>query len=282
MHNIYNIENTKYLNFEKDYLNPDIYPNFQNNYIKFKKEILEDSKNSMNKTYYKFGDGDYLLFKNEKFGTTKPGVRDIKRSIKSLNIEEIKKYGNLHDKYFCEIINFKMIEEVLNREVDYPAEYLYASIANKWFLESFKKITIIGSETKLDLIDQLMKFPEYKEYLGIDKFHELIPIPQKGALTNSKKIFKSIKKQVENSNPDIFLLGIGLSQNTLMYYLKEVASAPLVSVGSGIDAIAGVIDIYRPYYGDWVNYRIKNSSIYDKIKDPVLYSTVDGPNVKYL
>ena len=24
------------------------------------------------------------------------------------------------------------------------------------------------------------------------------------------------------------------------------------------------------------------SSIYDKIKDPVLYSTVDGPNVKYL
>ena len=87
---------------------------------------------------------------------------------------------------------------------------------------------------------------------------------------------------MENSNPDIFLLGIGLSQNTLMYYLKEVASAPLVSVGSGIDAIAGVIDIYRPYYGDWVNYRIKNASIYDKIKDPVLYSTVDGPNVKYL
>ena len=100
MHNIYNIENTTYLNSEKDYLNPDIYPNFQKDYLNFKKEILEDSKNSLNKTYYKFGDGDYLLFKNEKFGTTKPGVRDIKKSIKSLNIEEIKKYGNLHDKYF--------------------------------------------------------------------------------------------------------------------------------------------------------------------------------------
>ena len=282
MHPNYHINDTFYENPPDDYKNKDLYDNFLEKYEEFKNQIVQNHLNGIPLTYYKFGDGDYLLFKNEKFGTTKPGVRDIKRSIKSLNIEEIKKYGNLHDKYFCEIINFKMIEEVLNRVVDYPAEYLYASIANKWFLESFKKITIIGSETKLNLIDQLMKFPEYKEYLGIDKFHELIPIPQKGALTNSKKIFKSIKKQVENSNPDIFLLGIGLSQNTLMYYLKEVASAPLVSVGSGIDAIAGVIDIYRPYYGDWVNYRIKNSSIYDKIKDPVLYSTVDGPNVKYL
>ena len=76
-----------------------------------------------------------------------------------LNIEEIKRYGNLHDKYFCEIINFRMIKEVLNRDIDYPAEYLYASIANKWFFQSFNKITLIGSETKLSLIDQLMKFP---------------------------------------------------------------------------------------------------------------------------
>ena len=71
-------------------------------------------------------------------------------------------------------------------------------------------------------------------------------------------------------------------QNTLLHSLKEVSSAPLVSVGSGIDAIAGVIDIYRPYYGSWVNYRLNNSKIYKKIKDPVLYTTSKGINVKNL
>ena len=162
------------------------------------------------------------------------------------------------------------------------AEYLYGSIANKWFFENFKKITIIGSETKLELIEELIKHQEYKDYLGIESFYDLIPIPQTGALSNSDKIYQKIKNKVKKSNPDIFLLGIGLAQNTLLHSLKEVSSAPLVSVGSGIDAIAGVIDIYRPYYGSWVNYRLNNSKIYKKIKDPVLYTTSKGINVKNL
>ena len=53
-----------------------------------------------------------------------------------------------------------------------------------------------------------------------------------------------------------------------------------MSIGSGVDAIAGVIDIYRPYFGDWKNYRIKNLSLYEKIIDPVLNITSTGPNVK--
>jgi len=282
MHDIYKISNTQYLESEKEYLDPTLYPAFQEDYLKFKDELINDAASKKNSTYYKFGDGDYLLFKNEKFGTTKPGVRDIKRSLKPLNIEEINMYAHKHDKYFCEIINFSMMKEVLTKPLDYPAEFLYGSIANKWFFSSFKKITIIGSETKLNLISELMKYQEYREYLGIEKFHDLIPIPQTGALSNSKKIYKKIKNKVEQSNPDIFLLGIGLAQNTLMHDLKQSSKSPLISVGSGIDAIAGVIDIHRPYYGAWKNYRINNSSLYERIRDPVLYTTSSGSTVKFL
>ncbi len=282
MHSIYEIENTEYLEPEEEYFDPSIYPNFQEDYLKFKESLIKESESKINNTYYKFGDGDYLLFKKEKHGTTKPGVRDLKRTIKPLNIQEINQYAHTHDKYFCEIINFNMMKEVLNKPLDFPAEYLYGSVANKWFFSTFKKITLIGSETKLDLINELMKHEEYREYLGVDSFYDLIPIPQKGALSNSDKIYKKIKNQVEKSKPDIFLLGIGLAQNTLLKSLKESSNSPLISVGSGIDAIAGVIDIYRPYYGSWKNFRLKNSKIYKKIKDPVLYSTTTGPNVKYL
>ena len=282
MNNIYKIQNTTYLDPEKDYFNPDLYPNFQEDYFKFKEVLIQDSQSEKNSTYYKFGDGDYLLFKNQKHGTTKPGVRDIKKSFRPLDIDMVKKYAHMHDKYFCEIINFELMNEVLNKNIDFPAEYLYGSVANKWFFSGFKKITIIGSEIKLELIYELMKYQEYREYLGIEKFHDLIAIPQTGALTNSDKIYKKIKNNVEKSNPNLFLLGIGLAQNTLLNSLKKSVKAPLVSVGSGVDAIAGVIDIYRPYYGSWTNYRLKNSNIYKKIKDPVLYTTSKGTNVKEL
>ena len=266
MHTIYKINGTNYLDPEKEYSDPDIYPLFQENYTKFKKILADESKLKINNTYYKFGDGDYLLFKDKKHGTTKPGVRDIKRSIKALDIDKVKISALKHDKYFCEIINSHMMDEVLKKPLDFPAEYLYASVANKWFFNNFKKISIIGSEVKLELIHELMKNKEYKNYIG--------------ALSNSKKIFSSIKNYVKSSNPDVFLAGIGLAQNTLLKQLKEVSNVPIISIGSGVDAIAGVIDIYRPYYGGWTNYRIKNSKLYKKIKDPVLYTTSSGKNVK--
>jgi len=279
MHTIYNIPGTTYLEPNKEYSDETIYPNFQENYILFKEILKREANQKINNTYYKFGDGDYLLFKNEKFGSTKPGVRDIKRSIKSLNIKEIQNAAHNHDKYFCEIINFFMFNEVLNVKLDFPAEYLYASVANKWFFKNFKKITLIGSETKLELISELMKFRQYREYLGVDNFHDLISIPQTGALSNSKKIYKKIKGSVQKSDPDIFLAGIGLSQNNLLLDIKKEINSPIVSIGSGIDAIAGVIDIYRPYFGSWINFRLKSSNIYKKIKDPVLFSTSKGSNV---
>ena len=89
MHTIYKIENTHYLEPETEYSNADIYPLFQENYLEFKKTLTTESRSKINNTYYKFGDGDYLLFKNQKHGTTKPGVRDIKKALDQLIYQQL-------------------------------------------------------------------------------------------------------------------------------------------------------------------------------------------------
>ena len=101
----------------------------------------------------------------------------------------------MHDKYFCEIINFKLMNEVLDKNIDFPAEYFICKRCKQMVFSNFNKVTIIGSETKLNLIYELMQHSEYREYLGVESFYDLIPIPQTGALTNSEKIYKKIKSK---------------------------------------------------------------------------------------
>ena len=166
MHTIYKIENTHYLEPETEYSNADIYPLFQENYLEFKKTLTTESRSKINNTYYKFGDGDYLLFKNQKHGTTKPGVRDIKKSFRPIDIPTIRKSAHMHDKYFCEIINFKLMNKLLDKNIDFPAEYLCKRCKQIVF-SNFNKVTIIGSETKLNLIYELM---QHSEGIGVEVF----------------------------------------------------------------------------------------------------------------
>ena len=41
-----------------------------------------------------------------------------------------------------------------------------------------------------------------------------------------------------------------------------------LDIGSGIDAIAGVVD-KKPYLGNWANYRIKDNFDYSTITFPI-------------
>ena len=145
------------------------------------------------------------------------------------------------------------------------------------------KIGLIGSAQKLQIIKKLIKFEEYKNYLGIDNFEEYIEIPQVYALSKSDQVYNKIKKNIEKSRSEIFLLGIGHVQNTILYKLKESTSVPLLCVGVGIDAISGLIDIRRPYFGNWKNYQLKDASrLYSKVLDPVMKTTNDPNVIRYL
>ena len=287
MHQTYLINNTKYLNPSKHYMSPIYYPDFQEKFEEFKEKLLFESKNKLNTTYYKFGDGDYYLISKKTVGTSKPGLRDLKKNVdlKKNNkfFSEIISGSQECDNYLCEIKFFDLFQAVMNeKKIDYPAEYTYGIISSKWVFENFDKIGLIGSSKKLEIIKQLMEFTEYQNFLGIDRFEDYIEIPQVYALSKHKSIYRNIKSKIENSKADIFLIGIGLVQNPLLHKLKKHSKVPLLSVGVGIDAIAGVVDIRRPYFGNWKNYQLKNKKIYLDILDPVMKTTLSSETIKYL
>ena len=125
------------------------------------------------------------------------------------------------------------------------------------FLKNFEKIGLIGSDIKINIINELMNKQQYQEYLNIEKFETYIKIPQVYALSKSRFIYRDIGKQIQKSDAEIFLLGIGHSQNILLPKLKAYSKRPLICVGIGLDAISGCVNINRPYFGNWTNYRLK-------------------------
>ena len=283
MDKLYQIKGTKHLNPSDLYSSPDIYPKFQENLEIFQHQLIEDSKSLRNNTYYKFGDGDYYLFKNIQIGTAKPGMRDLyKYNFLNPTRDYILKNAKKNDYLSTLLEFFPQFKEIFNKEPNYLAEYVYGLIANKWFFNNFKKIGLIGSLQKIQLIKELINYQEYKDYLGIDSFESYHSIPQKYALPKSKYLYKKLGKSINKSKAEIFLIGIGLSQNILLNKLKNFTNKPLVIVGVGIDAIAGCVNINRPYFGNWINYRIKNNLIYEEIDDIAMKTTINSENTYLL
>ena len=259
---LYHIDETNNLDSHVCFKNPSTYPNFQEDLINFKSHLKELVDNNKSKTFYKFGDGDYHFLKKNEIGSAKPGNRALAKSYNEINHQEFIDGVQLNDYYTCEIYpeNRQMFKEVItNKEVNYPAEYGYGLVSNKWFFKKFSgKIGLIGASEKLYLIEELMKYDEYKEYLGLDKFNDYIHFPQKYACDDINVVEEFVGKQLKESNSDIFLLGIGHSKSAILHRFKKYTNAVFMDVGAGIDNIAGCINIRRPYAGDWTNYRIKD------------------------
>ncbi len=258
---LYHIDDTKNLDSNPCFNYNETYPKFQEDLDKFKshlKELVDDKKS---KTFYKFGDGDYHFLNKSEVGSAKPGNRALSVSYDDINHQEFVDGVKLNDYYTCEIYpeNRKMFREVIpNQEINYPAEYGYGLVANKWFFKEFKgRIGLIGASEKLYLIEELMKHDEYKEYLGLDNFNDYIHYPQKFACDDIDRVEEFVGNQLKESNSDIFLLGIGHSKSAMLHRFKKYTNAIFMDVGAGIDNIAGCINIRRPYAGNWTNYRIK-------------------------
>ena len=142
--------------------------------------------------------------------------------------------------------------------INIPLDIIYGLFANKWFLQTFKnKIGLIGNSRKLNLIKELMKREEYRNYIGNDYFTDYIEIPQRAAL-NDPNLEKDLEKKIKKSTCDIFLCGMGISKLRVFYKIKEFRKCIFIDVGCGICALAGTVDIRRPYMGSWKNYRLKN------------------------
>ncbi len=268
MHKNYHINNTTFIDHDDVYDNPYAYSDFQNKLQEFKDLISSNYKENISKTYFKFGDGDYYFLKKESFGSARPGRRALRKPYYLIPHKKFVEGSFLNDYYLARIEkpHQAMFKDLFKREMDYPSEFVYGLTSNKWFLSEFKNdIGIIGADKKLEVIQMLMEKDEYKNYLQLDKFSDYISIPQKFAVDKVNKIERQIKKQLESSSSKIFLIGVGHVKSGLLHQLKEYKDAQFIDIGVGIDALAGIVNNQRPYFGNWENYRIKNSKIYDEI-----------------
>jgi len=272
---IYVIENTKNLDTHPCFKLFTTYPKFQNELIEFKQLIQKLFENNEGKAIYKFGDGDYFFLKGIPTGSAKPGNRALS---KPLTINQLSLYSNganKSDLFLCEIYpenRRKFSRVIAMKKIDYPAEFAYGLLANKWILKNFSdSIGLIGGDEKIDLIKKLMEHKEYRDYLGIEKFSDYIKVPQKFACDNLDLRLSELEMQLSKSKSKLFLVGIGHLKSGVLYKLPSYHKAVYLDVGSGIDALAGVIDEGRPFFGDWTNYRLRNGFDYNKI-DMLQYS----------
>jgi len=258
----YKIEGTTNNDGNQCFGKEETYPKFKEELKEFKEKLSNLVDNKEGKTFYKFGDGDYYFLKAQSVGSAGIGKRALGKPYGQIDHKAFRDGAKLNDYYTCEIYpeNRNLFSEVLqNIKINYPAEYGYGLVANKWFFKTFKgRIGIIGADSKIEIIKNLMNKKEYQEYLGLNKFNDYIKIPQKFACDDIDKTESMVEQQLKNSTSDIFLVGIGHVKSGLMHRLKKHKKAIYLDVGSGIDAIAGIIDIGRPYFGDWTNYKLRD------------------------
>jgi hypothetical protein len=261
------IENTLYRNPNIEYSDKLLYPNFQQKIVEFKKLIINNINKNIPTTYYKFGDGDYYFLKKNSFGSAKPGKRALKKPYFLINHKKFVEGAKKNDYYTTLLpsMHTRMFNEIFNKKFDFPSEITYGLVANKWIFSNIEKIGIIGADKKLELIYELMQQEQYKEYLGIEKFESYIKIPQKFACDNLNKTISTVKKQIVSSNAKLFLIGVGHVKSGLLHELKNINNSVYLDIGVGIDAIAGIVNINRPYFGNWNNYQIKNLNLYKEI-----------------
>jgi len=261
MLDIYKIPNSLNLDKHNCFHDLSTYPKFQEELLKFKIHITDLVNDNTPATFYKFGDGDYRFLTKESVGSAKPGNRAISKLYTEIDHETFLSGAGKCDYYTCEIYpeNRTMFKSVINRDIDYPAEYGYGLVANKWFFEQFKgRIGLIGASEKLYLIEELLQHEEYQKYLGIDAFSDYIHFPQKYAADDIELVESFVGNQLKNSSADIFLLGIGHAKSGVLHTFTNYKNAVYLDVGAGIDMIAGCINTNRPYAGEWTNYRLPN------------------------
>ena len=264
----YKIEGTINNDQNPCFLDETTYPKFQEELEKFKHLLIELVYLNEPKTFYKFGDGDYYFLNKIPTGSATPGRRALSKSYDEINHDAFVKGAQECDYYTCEIYPENRVNfiDVIQRRIDYPAEFGYGVVANKWLLKTFAgQIGLIGAGLKLNIIKNLMEAPQYQEYLGLEKFEDYISLPQKFACDDLEATEKMVASQLMKSTSKIFLMGMGHVKSGLIHRLSKYRNAVFLDVGASIDALAGIIDVDRPYAGDWTNYQIDDVQLYKGI-----------------
>jgi hypothetical protein len=264
----YRIAGTTNLDRSPRYRDPSAYPAFQENYLRFQALLVDAVARRRALTLYKFGFGDYHFLKGQSVGSAAVGMRALSKPYEAIGHERFVRGASRCDYYACEIDpeHVQRCREVIDRPIDFPAEYCYASVANRWLLRTFAgSIGLVGAHEKLAVVRELMQTREYRDYLGLERFEDYVGIPQTFACDDLQATEEACARQLSRSASRIFLVGIGHVKSGLLHRLTRYARAVFLDVGQGIDALAGVVDTEKPFFGGWVNHRVEELSVYDEI-----------------
>jgi len=265
MNDLYKIEGADHNMHEgQQFLtDPNYFPEFKIRLEEFKQVIINLVKEEKSASFVHFGDGDYHFLKKQPIGSACPGKRALTINYNDFDIKpfiEGWKKADYHCVEYLEKNNRNMLHELFPDQKTIPTEYLYGLTSNKWFFKTFKgKIGLIGASEKLDLIKELMKNEEYRNYLGLDKFNDYINIPQKFACDNLNNTIQMVKEQLKKADSEtkVYLYGVGHVKSGLIHHLPSFKNAIYLDIGAGLDGIAGLLDPDRPYAKGWINYRLK-------------------------
>jgi hypothetical protein len=263
-------------------------PDFNQRLESFKALIIKLVNNNESKTFIHFGDGDYYFHKQQPVGSARPGKRALSKPYSEIDIKRFIEGYKKCDYHCIEYLEFGAIQKLQELypqliQNTIPTEFLYGLTLNKWFFNEFKgKIGLIGSGNKLNIIKELMKYDEYKKYLGIEKFNDYINIPERFACDDLDGTINMVKSQLEKADPEtrIYLFGVGHVKSGLIHELPKIKNAVYLDIGAGIDAIAGLIEPERPYAYGWNNYRMRTYN-YNDI-DLLQYRYIEDKNLKFL
>ena len=171
--------------------------------------------------------------------------------------------------------NQRMFYKLYGRNIfaDIPVECVYALIASRRLLRTSWQLGIIGNDHLIPIIQRLLKHPEYREYIGRSECQDYIPVPQRGAANDPLALAESIQAQLKD-NIQVYLVGMGSAKMAVLHRLSEVSRSVFLDVGVGIHALAGVVNLKRPYFADWVNFRLSDFD-YSQV-DPMLADMNSG------
>jgi hypothetical protein len=285
MHELYFIEGTGNIDPEQingyEYCNPSFYPEFQEKIELFKNIVKNNIDNKTGIVILRVYDGEFHFLNGNVCGNG-----PTRHYTKKLTKEFIQKFkdGCYKVDYISVQLNINQLNIYNNifpdRPIDFPMDIIYGLFANRWLLKTFRnRIALIGGCKKIDVIKNLMKYEEYRNYLGNDKFLDYIEVPERFSCDNTELIINTIGEKIKESKAELFLFGIGISKMAIAWQFKQYKNAVFIDIGCGMSALAGTCGIDRPYFGNWINYRLKNYNYNDV--DSMDFNINNG-NVVYL
>ena len=258
----------------REYNDPNYWPTFQQDWQKFL-QMIRENKNCVIMRIY---DGELLFLQRKRVGNIPK--RHCSQNLRRKDLTPFKQ-GVQEVDYLCLQLNDQFINKyhsMFSRPINFPMEFCYAIVANKWIFKQYPRdIALIGGSEKMKIIKDLMEYKEYRDYLGVEKFTDYISVPERYASNDPDKLLEQLEPQIKESKAKVFLYGIGISKMAVAPYFRFIKKGTYIDIGCGMSALAGFVNINRPYHGSWTNYRIKdyNFGSTDQMD-------ADSRNIKYL